>query len=91
MTDLSKFQPGQIYATRSICDHNCIYRFKVTRRTAKTIYFVSCTPAGTAHAHEKERSRRIKVNSDGIERIMPHGSYSMAAVLAADDLVQEAA
>ena len=89
MTDLSKFQPGQIYATRSICDSDCIFRFKITRRTATTLFFFPCDPAG--EPTRDERSRRIRSDSDGVERIMPHGSYSMAAVLAADDLVQEPA
>jgi len=31
--DIGKFVPGEIYSTRSICDHDCIFRWKVIKRT----------------------------------------------------------
>lgn len=69
------FQPGKAYATRSACDHNCIFRFAVVRRTAKTITFLYLG---------KEQTRGVRVQ-DGVEQCFPLGRYSMAPVLGAND------
>lgn len=72
-----KFIAGREYSTPSIGDQNCIYRFTVTRRTAKTVWITG--------GYIKEPSRRtITVSSDGTETIMPLGRYSMAPMLRAD-------
>ncbi len=31
------FEVGKTYATRSICDHNCIIRVTIAKRTSKTV------------------------------------------------------
>lgn len=68
-----KFQAGKTYATRSVCDHNCIIRVTVAKRTAKTI----TTTAG--------KTLRIAVSPfDGVEQVKPWGSYSMAPIVSAD-------
>lgn len=71
-----KFKKGEHYATRSICDHDCIFRFEVTDRSEKTVTVKSVH--GTAR-------RKIRVHS-GAECIMPLGTYSMAPLLTAIDL-----
>lgn len=69
---MSKFQVGQTYATRSVCDHDCIIRVTVARRTAKTI----TTDAG----------KTLRVSEyDGAEQVKPWGSYSMAPIVSATD------
>lgn len=69
---MQKFQVGQTYATRSACDHDCIVRVTVARRTAKTI----TTDAG----------KTLRVSEyDGAEQVKPWGSYSMAPIVAATD------
>lgn len=71
---MKTFQVGKTYTTRSICDYDCVFYFKVLSRTAK---FVTLEDA---HG----RVRRVGVSMwDGSESCSPHGRYSMSAVLSA--------
>ena len=72
---IKKFKTNQHYATSSVCDHNCIFKFKVVRRTAKTIWVDGMYGV---------QSRRVYVY-DGAESIKPFGTYSMAPILTAND------
>jgi hypothetical protein len=72
---MTKFNVGQIYSARSICDHNCIFSFVVLGRTAKTV---------TISGHGKTFKRGISLY-DGVEQFKPFGSYSMATIVGADD------
>lgn len=68
------FEAGRTYWTRSICDHECIHRITVIRRTAKTIW--------------TECGKTLRVNSwRGVEQVKPFGSYSMCAVIGADRVI----
>jgi hypothetical protein len=69
---MEKFESGKTYSTRSICDHNCIIRVTVARRTAKTIV----TSEG--------KTFRIGLYDD-VEYVMPWGRYSMSPMVSADD------
>lgn len=76
MTDTTaKFEAGRTYGTRSACDHDCIFRFTVERRTESSVW--------VSQHGEAAKRRKISVYH-GVEQIMPYGSYSMAAVLSAD-------
>lgn len=72
-----KFEVGKTYATRSACDHECIFSFEVIGRTDKTVTIKS--------RHDRVVRRKVRIGSDGVERIDPHGRYSMSPVLSADD------
>lgn len=66
----TKFEVGKTYTTRSICDHDCIIRVTVAKRTAKTI----TTDAGKV----------LRVGEyDGAEFVKPWGTYSMAPIVRA--------
>jgi hypothetical protein len=69
------FEIGRTYFARSACDYDTVFTFEVVKRTEKTITIKSRTWGTT--------SRKIKV-WDGVETIMPLGSYSMAPQLSAD-------
>jgi len=71
----TQFEAGKTYATRSICDHNCIIRVTVTKRTAKTI------------TTTENKTFRISTYG-GAERVKPWGSHSMAPIVTADDLAE---
>ena len=73
----SQFQVGRTYATRSICDHECIFSFVVLSRTAKTV---------TVNVHGKTVRRGLTL-WNGVEQFSPFGRYSMAPIVGADDLV----
>ena len=53
-----KFEVGTTYYTRSICDHNCIVKFTVLGRTAKTIKV-------SDGAAEVKKTLRINTNGAG--------------------------
>jgi hypothetical protein len=71
-----QFQIGKTYATRSICDHDCIFSFTILARTAKTV---------TVNVHGKTVRRGLPI-WEGIEQFKPFGTYSMCAIIGADDL-----
>jgi len=73
-----KFQTGKTYSTRSICDHNCIFSITVLKRTAKTIK--------VKDPHDQHSIKTLRVSEwEGNEQVKPFGSYSMCAIIGADD------
>jgi hypothetical protein len=71
----NQFQVGRTYSVRSICDSECIFRFEVVKRTAKTVWLKSGS---------KVKARRVR-EWDGAEACDPHGRYSMSPILSARD------
>lgn len=75
---MNKFEIGKTYATRSICDHDCIFRFTIKARSAKFV---------TLNWNGDRRDRRVGLFiENGVEHCLPLGRYSMAPVLDAGDL-----
>lgn len=72
---IKKFKVGKSYFCRSACNHDCVWTFKVMKRTEKTV--VLC---GSFTDGKKQKSFRI--SSDNLtEWCMPLGRFSMAPVL----------
>ncbi len=71
---MTKFQVGKTYGVRSICDHNCIFCFKVVSRTVKTV---------TLKYHGSEVRRKVRLDGN-TEACDPMGRYSMSPYLTAD-------
>ena len=72
------FKVGETYATRSICDNDCIYSATVVRRTAKTVTF---------REDGREYTRRISKGLSefcGCEAVHPHGTFSMCPTFTAN-------
>lgn len=77
------FKVGSIYATRSACDYDCIFRWRIVRRTAKSVAIVPVDCNGKAKG--EPTLRRIGTNYEGTaEMIYPSGRYSMCPILTAD-------
>lgn len=70
MSQVVKFEPGKTYATRSVCDADCIIRATIDRRTARSVWVDG-------------KAFRVDVY-DGAEFIRPWGRYSMSPVIRAD-------
>ena len=73
------FKVGETYATRSICDNDCIYSATVVRRTAKTVTF--------REDGRGEYTRRINEGLSefcGCEALYPHGQFSMCPTFEAN-------
>lgn len=74
---VERFEVGKIYSCRSACDHDCIFSFKVVKRTEKTVWL---------EAYGKVTARRVRISAyDKCEACDPHGIYSMSPVLHATD------
>lgn len=74
---MKKFEIDTIYSMRSACDHNCIWTYVVTARTAQTV---------TLSDGKKTTKCRInKAVSEyrGAETVFPLGRYSVAPSLTA--------
>ena len=72
---MKTFTTDTLYKTRAIGDHNCIWRFFVVKRTAKTV---------TLQSGEGETIRtKVPIDQDGNEMAFPFGRYSMAPTLRA--------
>ena len=71
--NMSAFETGKTYTTRSVCDHNCVIEITVTARTEKTI---------KAMVRGQIKTLRI-ADYDGCETVKPWGSYSMAPIIKA--------
>lgn len=77
---MKKFEIGTTYAMRSPCDHNCIWSFTVTARTAQTITL-----------DDGKKAIKCRINKqvsewNNAETVYPLGRYSMAPVLTADKI-----
>lgn len=72
-----KFEVGKTYATRSVCDHDCMFTIEVIKRTDKTI---------TYKEYDTVRRAKIRFNNDNCEYIRI-GNYSMSPNFSAKDLV----
>lgn len=70
-----QFVVGETYSTRSACDHECVFSFTILARTAKQI---------TTEIRGETVKRGVSVYGD-VEQFKPFGSYSMAAIISADD------
>lgn len=71
------FQIGNVYTCRSACDHNCVWSFTVTARTAQTI---------TVTDGKETKTLRIIKNISAYrnaESVYPLGKYSMCPILSA--------
>jgi hypothetical protein len=65
------FKIGQTYTARSACDYNCIFSFKVLKRSAKFLTI----------EHNGDTKRVGIKQSDHGEWALPLGRYSMAPVI----------
>jgi hypothetical protein len=73
---MKKFEVGKTYSTRSLCDWDCVFSFKILARTAKTV---------TTEVHGKIVRRGLSPNWEATaESFKPFGTYSMCAVITAD-------
>lgn len=75
---MTKFETGKTYTMRSACDHECVWAYTVTARTAATI-----TLADEAGKIIKCRIIKAISEMDNRECVRPLGTYSMSPILRA--------
>lgn len=75
---MKKFEVGKTYSVRSICNHDCIWTYTVTKRTASTVTVDDGDEVKTCRINKKTSEYR------GAESIYPLGNYSMCPILSAE-------
>ncbi len=75
-----KFKINTEYTSRSICDHNCIFKFEVVKRTEKSIWITGDMIDGVVR-----RAIHIYIDNDNVkqETAKPYGLYSMSPTISA--------
>ena len=73
--DMKKFEIGNTYSMRSICDHECVWSYIVTKRTATTITITDGKEVKTCRINKQISEW------NGTETVHPLGRYSMAPSL----------
>ena len=81
---MKTFKTNEIYKCRSICDYNCVWTYKVVKRTAATITIKDMD------SKDIKTCRISKKLSEyfGSEMVHPMGNYSMAPSLWADRSIE---
>jgi len=75
---MKKFETGRTYYCRSVCMHDCVWEFTITKRTAQTVTVTDGRETKTCRISKKVSEW------NGAETVMPLGNYSMAPTLSAD-------
>lgn len=73
---MKRFEIGNTYSTRSACDYDCVFSYKVIARTDKSVTIIG-------DLVDKPTRKKIRVYGEQ-ESFMPLGSYSMAPVISAN-------
>jgi len=76
--EVSRFEIGRFYSCRSVCDHDCVWTYRILSRTDKTVTLAEARPGKDV----QEKRFKIKV-LDNTEIVWPEGRYSMAPMLRA--------
>lgn len=74
---IAKFEINKTYKTNSVCDSECIFKFKVLKRTEKSVWIIDAKESNPITIRKK-----IDI-FDNTESIFPLGKYSMAPILRA--------
>lgn len=74
---MKRFEIGSTYSMQSVCDHNCVWSYTVTERTAQTI-----TVTDGKEIKKLRISKKYSQYRDA-ETVFPLGQYSMAPMLTA--------
>lgn len=78
-TTIKQFKVGKSYSMRSVCDNDCIWTYKVVKRTACTVILKD--------EYGKKMTCRINrklTEFSKAECVLPLGSFSMNPILRAN-------
>lgn len=82
-TSAVRFEVGEFYSCTSVCDHNCVWTFKVIGRTSKSIVIAEYMDGKL----DAPKRKKIMIHMDE-ESLFPKGTYSMAPILRAGNKMQ---
>ena len=72
---MNNFIVGKTYTIRSICDHNCIFKAVVLKKTEKTVTIET--------RMEGPKTKKVMTGNDGEQYFYLFGKYSMAPIMRA--------
>jgi len=75
---IKKFETNKTYSCRSACDNDCVWKYKIVKRTKCFIWIL-------VGEFKPQLSRRKITTRNGFETAQPLGPYSMAPVLRATE------
>ena len=78
-TIIKQFKVGKSYSMRSACDHDCIWTYKVVKRTACTVILKDEYGKKITCRINKKQTEFSKA-----ECVLPLGSFSMNPILRAN-------
>lgn len=85
MATIKKFKVGKVYQMRSVCDHDCVWMYKVISRTECTVVLRQMKDGKPYGDEARMRIKKQMTEHRGAESVMPLGTYSMAPILSADN------
>lgn len=77
---MTKFEAGKTYFMRAIGDHDCVWEYTVTKRTASTVTLDNGKGSIVCKINKKVSEW------NNTESVYPLGRYSMAPVLRAENV-----
>ena len=78
---MTKFEAGKTYFMRAIGDHECVWKYTVTKRTASTVTLDNGKETILCKINKKVSEW------NNTESVFPLGRYSMAPVLRAENIM----
>lgn len=84
------FETGKTYYMRSVCDYNCVWRYKVVKRTKATMTIVEVDCDNHPYVGSEKVVRLLKGYYNDREVARPLGSYSMSPLLTAEHIYTDA-
>lgn len=85
MAQTKQFKVGGRYSMRSACDHECKWTYKVVSRTAGTVVLQEIRNGKPFGDKARFRINKTLTSHLNAEAVRPHGTYSMAPILSADN------
>ena len=79
---MQTFETGKTYSTTSICNSDCVFSYRVVKRTAATVTMINKFGVEKTYRINKRLSEYRNAES-----IYPEGNYSMCPILSADEEV----
>ncbi len=76
---MQMFEVGKTYATTSICNSDCVFSYRVVKRTAATVTMINKFGEQKTYRINKKVSEYRNA-----ETILPEGNYSMCPLVSAD-------
>lgn len=80
------FETGKTYYMRSICDYDCIWRYKVIKRTKATLTIIEVDCDNKPYENTKKVVRLLKGYYKDREVARPLGNYSMSPLLTSEKI-----